>query len=199
MAETDGIYTFDMTKVDDGAMVFIGDAAYDCCKPGSIPTGDADTAAMFSYKAWNQPSDASYVWIYFEAGSYYPIRIVYANVISAGGINLEVTAPGSSDSVNIGSLVYQLINDDSNTCSAITVTTNFESSTTYIYTTDVAKTLTFPRQLQLMAPLLLLLRSRFILPHTIKFTPVMFQALLTIHLLTFPQLLIAAKHFQPRL
>lgn len=145
VAETDGIYTFDMTKVDDGAMVFIGDAAYDCCKPGSIPTGDADTAAMFSYKAWNQPSDASYVWIYFEAGSYYPIRIVYANVISAGGINLEVTAPGSSDSVNIGSLVYQLINDDSNTCSAITVTTNFESSTTYIYTTDVAKTLTIPQ------------------------------------------------------
>ncbi|GAV30544.1 hypothetical protein PMKS-004058 [Pichia membranifaciens] len=135
-----------MAKIDDGAMVFIGDAAYDCCKPGSIPTGSADTAAMFSYKAWDAPSEATYVWIYFEAGSYYPIRIVYANVISAGGIDLSVTAPGESNPVNVGSLVYQLVNDDSvNQCSATTITTTFASSTTYIYKKDVATTVTIPQ------------------------------------------------------
>lgn len=135
-----------MSKVDDGAMVFIGDAAYDCCKPGEIPTGSADTAALFSYKAWDAPSDASYVWIYFEAGSYYPIRIVYANVISAGGIDLSVTAPGDSSAVNIGALVYQLVNDDSvNKCVATTITTTFQSSTTFIYSKDVATTVTIPQ------------------------------------------------------
>lgn len=134
-----------MTKIDDGAMVFIGSGAYDCCKPGSIPTGNADTAAMFSYKAWNQPSEASYVWVYFEAGSYYPIRIVYANVISAGGIELLVTPPDGSDAVNIGSLVYQLVNNDANVCTATTITTTFESSTTFIYSTGVPTTITVPK------------------------------------------------------
>ena len=71
-----------MTKVDDGAMVFIGNSAYDCCQPGSIPFGKADEAAMFSYKEWNTPSSESISWVYLEAHSYYPIKIVYVNIIS---------------------------------------------------------------------------------------------------------------------
>ena len=134
-----------MTKIDDGAMVFIGSGAYDCCTPGSAPTGDADTAALFSYKAFNQPSQPAYVWIYFEAGSYYPIRIVYANFVSAGGIELLVTPPDGSATANIGNFVYQLISSDTNVCSATTITTTFESSTTYIYSTGSPTTITVPQ------------------------------------------------------
>ena len=43
-----------MTQIDDGAMVFIGTAAYDCCKPGSTPEGSADDSLLFAYKAWNK-------------------------------------------------------------------------------------------------------------------------------------------------
>lgn len=130
-----------MTKVDDGAMVFIGNSAYDCCQPGSIPFGKADEAAMFSYKEWNTPSSESISWVYLEAHSYYPIKIVYVNVISAGGIELLVTPP-DSETVNVGEMVFQLVNDPQNVCEVQTFVTEYSSATTFIYS-DVSPTTKF--------------------------------------------------------
>ncbi|ONH70755.1 Flocculation protein FLO9 [Pichia kudriavzevii] len=140
-AAKSGIYKFDMTKVDDGAMVFIGNSAYDCCQPGSIPFGKADEAAMFSYKEWNTPSSESISWVYLEAHSYYPIKIVYVNVISAGGIELLVTPP-DSETVNVGEMVFQLVNDPQNVCEVQTFVTEYSSATTFIYS-DVSPTTKF--------------------------------------------------------
>ena len=120
-----------MTQIDDGAMVFIGTAAYDCCKPGSVPEGSADDSVMFTYKAWNSQPDVTTIWVYFEEGSYYPIRIVYVNVITAAGIGLQVTPPNGSP-VDIGSLVYQLENNDADVCKATTITHSYSTATTFI-------------------------------------------------------------------
>ena len=120
-----------MTEIDDGAMGFIGTAAYDCCKPGSIPKGTADDSLLFAYKAWNKQPDVTSVWVYFEEGSYYPIRIVYVNVLTAGGIGLQVTPPNGSP-VDVGSLVYQLKNNEASVCKATTITHKFSTATTFI-------------------------------------------------------------------
>jgi hypothetical protein len=99
---------------------------------------------MFSYKSWNQASDSTTAWIYFEGGSYYPIRIVYANFVSAGGIQLDVTPPNSQISSNVGAFVYQLVDNPSNVCSARTISTVISSATTYILNNSQATTVTEP-------------------------------------------------------
>ena len=112
-------------------MVFVGTAAYDCCKPGAMPQGSASTSLMFQYKAWNKQPDATSIWVYFEAGSYYPIRIVYVNVVSAGGIGLQVTPPNGSP-LDVGSLVYQLENNQADVCRQTTVTHSYATATAYL-------------------------------------------------------------------
>lgn len=45
-AETTGIYTFSMEKVDEAAMVWMGTGGFDCCNPKTSQLGTADTAVL---------------------------------------------------------------------------------------------------------------------------------------------------------
>ncbi|VEU22785.1 DEKNAAC103866, partial [Brettanomyces naardenensis] len=79
LATESGVYTFDLNKIDDAVMVFMG-SGLDCCMYGEID-GDASQAIVTAIKA-TTGSNASVAGIgyrYLEADTYYPIRITYVN------------------------------------------------------------------------------------------------------------------------
>ncbi|TID17240.1 hypothetical protein CANINC_004040, partial [Pichia inconspicua] len=122
-----GLYKFTLSNIDDGAMVFFGDSAFDCCS-GSQATG-AD-GLLFGYKRPNDDSNPSYTsWIYMEAGKLFPFKIVYFNAMSAGSVALMVTTPSGSES-SLDTFLYQSSKDS---CQQAIAKTSYSVRSSFIH------------------------------------------------------------------
>ncbi|TID30928.1 hypothetical protein CANINC_000481, partial [Pichia inconspicua] len=99
-----GLYKFVLSDIDDGAMVFFGSSAFDCC------SGDLNAAAsgfLFASKKPNDNSNPSYSsWIHLEAGKLFPFKMVYFNALPAGSVSLMVTTPLGTES-SVDQFVFQ--------------------------------------------------------------------------------------------
>ncbi|TID29777.1 hypothetical protein CANINC_001641 [Pichia inconspicua] len=134
-ADATGIHRFDLTNIDDGAMVFIGGAAYDCCS-GSLSGGDAEPF-LFGVKKSNDDSNPILKsWVYLEAGLVYPFKIVYFNGISAGSMLLNVTPPDGF-TVDIANYIYQVENVGQKNCIPEVIQTSFVTSTKWVFSSNV--------------------------------------------------------------
>ncbi|CAK7917513.1 hypothetical protein CAAN3_21S00716 [[Candida] anglica] len=87
-----GDYTFQLSKIDDSAAVFIGDGiVFDCCK--ETPTIDPTDYQIFTSKVWNGKTGNTKATVKFAADTYYPMRIVYTNALSSATLQLFVKKP----------------------------------------------------------------------------------------------------------
>ncbi|TID28258.1 hypothetical protein CANINC_002599, partial [Pichia inconspicua] len=104
-----GLYKFVLSNIDDGAMVFFGNNAFDCCS-GDL-SGDA-SGFLLGSKNPNDDSNPSYTsWIHLEAGKLFPFKMVYFNALSAGSVSLMVTTPLGSEST-VDQYIFQPSGDN---------------------------------------------------------------------------------------
>ncbi|CAK7892125.1 hypothetical protein CAAN3_01S08614 [[Candida] anglica] len=91
-AKESGSYTFALQQIDDTAAVFIGaGTAFDCCK--DTPSGNSTDFQIFATKPSDgDPADNSKT-VEMFADTYYPVRIIYVNIISQAVFNIQVTSP----------------------------------------------------------------------------------------------------------
>ena len=130
-AETSGVYTIELTNVDDFAAVWFG-KGLDCCDP-SATNNDVkpDFATGRSFDA--QEDGASSYSVYLSAGSFYPIKLRYANVNSRALLSFTVVDPAGNSITDFSDYIYQFVNIDGS-CSSSSATLPFNTNTV---TTDV--------------------------------------------------------------
>ncbi|GMM27443.1 hypothetical protein DAMA08_001590 [Martiniozyma asiatica (nom. inval.)] len=129
-AEESGLYAFDMTVIDDGAMIWMGSGGFNCCDPDLSTLGSADTSVLFATKNFNGETASQESWVFLEAGFYYPIRIVYINALSDGAMQFTITDP-KGKTASVADYVYQLSGNLKGNCPASTFTTSMSYSTIY--------------------------------------------------------------------
>ncbi|TID25583.1 hypothetical protein CANINC_002883 [Pichia inconspicua] len=131
-APSTGLYKFDLSDVDDGALVSLGGAAYDCCT-GELTDSDVESF-LFAYKLPNDDSNPTYTsYVYLEEGLLYPFKLVYFNAISAGSITLNVTPPNEKSAQDAANFIYQISSFPKQACKPKTVSTVFSTSTSWVY------------------------------------------------------------------
>ncbi|GME77432.1 unnamed protein product [Ambrosiozyma monospora] len=100
-ASTSGTYTFTLSNIDDGAGLFIGSAAFDCCESGTGSTASG-SPLVFTYKPSDSSASTVSGSVYLESGSLYPIKIVYVNVHQKASLNVDVSVSGG-EGITLGS------------------------------------------------------------------------------------------------
>ncbi|GMM57030.1 hypothetical protein DAKH74_036460 [Maudiozyma humilis] len=109
LAPMNGYYTFSLSNVDDAAAISVGaGTAFTCCQQAtSSGTGSGDGG--LDVNGIKPPiGDASSITadIYLAEGQYYPVKLVYTNIGSIGGLNTTLTLPDGTIMSDWGSLVY---------------------------------------------------------------------------------------------
>ncbi|TID31299.1 hypothetical protein CANINC_000107 [Pichia inconspicua] len=132
-APSTGLFEFELTDVDDGALVTIGGAAYDCCT-GILSPGSAEPF-IFGVKAANDDSNPVFKsWVYLEKGLVYPFKLVYLNAISAGSITLNVKTP-EGVVADVDDYIYQ-VTDNASECTPTVVSTVYSTSTVFTFSNN---------------------------------------------------------------
>ena len=106
-----GNYVFSLNNIDDAAIIVVGaDVAFPCC-------GQAAQDLLYDYnsdvtclKGGNSPPPNCQTTISLTAGNYYPVRIVYANIMSLGRLGTSLTLPDGTVINNWGTQVYSYLN-----------------------------------------------------------------------------------------
>ncbi|GME80108.1 unnamed protein product [Ambrosiozyma monospora] len=63
---TSGAYTFSLNSIDDGAMVWLGDNAFDCCDPDNNDNPDNSAGFLLSNEdCLHQPYYSCYIGLYY--------------------------------------------------------------------------------------------------------------------------------------
>ncbi len=135
-ATTSGVYTLVLDDVDDYAAIWFG-TGLSCCDPTTPDDSIAPDFATGRSNNENTNGGSQYS-VYLTAGSYYPIKIRYANVLYAGDIIFSVVDPSGNVIDNFDGYVYQFVNVDG-LCTTVTATLPFSTTTV---TTDVPSTTT---------------------------------------------------------
>ncbi|EGV59915.1 hypothetical protein CANTEDRAFT_112050, partial [Yamadazyma tenuis ATCC 10573] len=118
-AETTGDYTISITFADDAASLSIGaGVAMECCGSSQFPT------AVTEYAHWYAEGESTSVakTVHLTAGVYYPIKVVFMNVVSGAHFNMSVTYPdGTNHTTDID---WYSSTNNSTSCPYSTTTTN---------------------------------------------------------------------------
>lgn len=93
-----GTYTFEISNVNDGAAVFIGDgSAFQC---GKLLSKRSTSGYIFA----TGPNGISQGTVELEAGIYYPVRLVFVNVESNASLNFNIVGPDGTSVPTEGSI-----------------------------------------------------------------------------------------------
>ena len=133
-AETSGIYTLKLTDVDDYVAVWFG-SGLDCCDTSSSDNSIAPDFATGRSLNSNANGGTTYS-VYLSAGSYYPIKIRFANVVVGAYLDFSIIDVSENEITNFDGYVYQFVNID-DSCSTIIATLPLATTTV---TTDVTHT-----------------------------------------------------------
>ncbi|GMG21635.1 unnamed protein product [Ambrosiozyma monospora] len=125
-ATESGSYTFSLSGVDDGASLFIGSSAFDCCSEATSSTANG-SPLLFTYKPSTSAATTVSGSTSLEAGALYPIKIVYVNVHQSATLKVTVTDTTGAE-FTIGDDVYQIENF-SGVCSGSSSSSIAHSST----------------------------------------------------------------------
>ncbi len=131
-AKTSGVYTLELNDIDDYAAIWFG-KGLDCCDTTSSDDSIAPDFATGRSYSTNTNGESSYS-IYLSAGSYYPIKIRYVNVVTKARLGFSVVDPSNNKITNFEGYVYQFINIGGS-CTTVTATLPLETTTV---TTDVS-------------------------------------------------------------
>ncbi|VEU23614.1 DEKNAAC104775, partial [Brettanomyces naardenensis] len=126
LAEETGLYTFELTDIDDAALVWFGDGL-SCCDPQDLPSVDPVFGA--SWVSNGDINGAGIAYIYMEAGSYYPVRITFCNWDSEAALQFQITTPQQVVITDFADSVFQFANIDGQ-CTSSTVSFPFSTVTT---------------------------------------------------------------------
>ncbi|MDC6273980.1 PA14 domain-containing protein, partial [Lacticaseibacillus paracasei] len=86
--KTSGLHVFKIKNVNDGAMVWFGNNdAFACCQPDDIPYDSQNGALFFT------TGDDVTAYVHFDAGKYYPMRVVLVNMLLSSVLDIEVITP----------------------------------------------------------------------------------------------------------
>ncbi|OWB75734.1 hypothetical protein B5S31_g5690 [[Candida] boidinii] len=89
-----GFHSFIFNLIDDGSMVFLGNGAFACCDNVDISGVQPDSEILWAYKeSMATDPDTESIDVYLEAGIYYPMRIVYVNIVHDAQMNFEMINP----------------------------------------------------------------------------------------------------------
>lgn len=89
-----GFHSFIFNLIDDGSMVFLGNGAFACCDNVDISGVQPDSEILWAYKeSIATDPDTESIDVYLEAGIYYPMRIVYVNIVHDAQMNFEMKNP----------------------------------------------------------------------------------------------------------
>ncbi|TID30150.1 hypothetical protein CANINC_001257, partial [Pichia inconspicua] len=111
-----GLYKFDLLNFDDGAMVLMGDNAFQCC---SGLSGTSANALIIGFKNDDETlSSHLTAWVHLNEGNFYPFKFVYLNKVSSEQILLKVSLPSGSEA-DVSKFVFQVTDYDN--CSPIVV------------------------------------------------------------------------------
>ena len=135
-ATTSGVYTLVLDNVDDYAAIWFG-TGLSCCDPTTPDDSIIPDFATGRSNNENTNGGSEYS-VYLTAGSYYPIKIRYANVLYAGDLIFSVVDPSGNVIDNFDGYVYQFVNVDG-LCTTVTATLPLSTTTV---TTDVPSTTT---------------------------------------------------------
>ena len=133
-AETSGIYTLKLTDVDDYVAVWFG-SGLDCCDTSTSDNSIAPDFATGRSLNSNANGGTTYS-VYLSAGSYYPIKIRFANVVVGAYLDFSIIDASENEITNFDGYVYQFVNID-DSCSTIIATLPLATTTV---TTDVTHT-----------------------------------------------------------
>ena len=131
-AKTSGVYTLELNDIDDYAAIWFG-KGLDCCDTTSSDDSIAPDFATGRSYSTNTNGESSYS-IYLSAGSYYPIKIRYVNVVTKARLGFSVVDPSNNKITNFEGYIYQFINIGGS-CTTVTATLPLETTTV---TTDVS-------------------------------------------------------------
>ncbi|GME72779.1 unnamed protein product [Ambrosiozyma monospora] len=123
-----GMYTFSLDSIDDGAMVWLGDSAFDCCDPSEPIPDNSASNIMFVHKPYGEDSESVTASVYLQEGLYYPLKIVYTQLKTDAVLGFSILDP-DGNAVSFGDSVWQPNADDiGDSCSSTTV---FSTSTPF--------------------------------------------------------------------
>ncbi|GMG59924.1 unnamed protein product [Ambrosiozyma monospora] len=63
-----GMYTFSLDSIDDGAMVWLGDSAFDCCNPDDQTPDNSGASIMFITKPFDKDARSITASVYLQEG-----------------------------------------------------------------------------------------------------------------------------------
>ncbi|GME71604.1 unnamed protein product [Ambrosiozyma monospora] len=144
-----GIYTFHLNKIDDGAMVWLGQGAFLCCLPSAIPSNSVNDRIMWVTKPYQDDSLSETVSVYLDADTYYPMRIVYINIISFSILDFSIEDPDGTLITDFSDYIWQatdlsaLRKSCSSTTASLVSTSSSTTTTTLGWTGTDTTTTTF--------------------------------------------------------
>lgn len=102
-----GLYTFSIDSVDDAAGISIGaGVAFDCCDQNTTNVGTNASLTVNGMKPWTANSPPISDTVYLFAGHYYPVKVVYVNMMNQGKMSTSVVGPEGIKVNDWGSMVY---------------------------------------------------------------------------------------------
>ncbi|VEU22821.1 DEKNAAC103894, partial [Brettanomyces naardenensis] len=126
LAQQTGLYTFELTDIDDAALVWFGNGL-SCCDPTALP--DADPVFGASWVSNENVNGAGIAYIYMEEGNYYPVRITYCNWDHLAALEFQITTPDQVVITDFSDSIFQFVNIDGQ-CSSSTASFPFSTITT---------------------------------------------------------------------
>lgn len=125
-ATSSGVYTLELNNIDDYAAIWFG-KGLDCCQTTSSDNSIPPDFATGRSFGTDTNGESSYS-IYLSAGSYYPIKIRYVNVVTRSALGFSVVDPSGHSITNFDGYVYQFV-DIGGSCTSVSATLPLESTT----------------------------------------------------------------------
>ncbi|OWB74054.1 hypothetical protein B5S31_g3828 [[Candida] boidinii] len=159
-----GYHQFIFNSIDDGAMVFMGNGAFGCCDNTDISGVKSNAEILWAYKYDdNTPPDTQSTNVYLQAGIYYPLRIVYINILTLAALDFQIKNP-LGETIDLENHLYILPDTvDENLCST---TTGALETTVITCQNDCTKAVTITTETVITTE-----NTHYTLPHVVVTTP----------------------------
>lgn len=107
-----GLYTFSINSVHDAAGISIGaGTAFDCCHQNARYPSTNTSLNVVGMGPWTSNSTPISDTVYLFAGHYYPVRVVYVNIMNQGMMSTSMRGPDGNQIDDWGSMVYSFVSD----------------------------------------------------------------------------------------
>ncbi|MDN5583850.1 MAG: PA14 domain-containing protein, partial [Lactobacillus sp.] len=165
-----GLYKFQLINVDDGAAIFLGNGAFNCCAPSASGNLPNSVNSLLTVGYLNGPQSGSTGYVYLQGGLYFPFRLVYVNIDTKAWFNFSIVQPDGTTINNFSNIVF--VPNFAGACSATTVTQTTIFTTTIptaTKTTVITSTVTqqngatYPVQIEVVPPLITTVTSGTVL------------------------------------